>query len=318
MISRGHHERCSLKYFPTFRLSSHFGAVAAVALLLAGCMHSQYGRSPVPDPAVVGPATALRHKLEHLKPPGPPVSVAVYAFPDMTGQHKYTPGLTYGDLSKAVTQGGGTLLMDILRSAGQGTWFEIVERAQVDDLLRERKIIEDSFHERKPRLKDSKMPPQPVLPAIRFADYLFAGGIIGYDRTISTGGAGASYLGISGNAEYQKDVVNVTLRLIDVLSGKVVSSVNTSKTIYSINIGAGLSRYVTVSNLLEINGGVSAAEPTLLAVREAMELALYQMLDECSQTLTWCVPRSNFPSRRRPAVSPMAAAAPPPSAKAMY
>jgi curli production assembly/transport component CsgG len=281
-------------------------------------MHSQYGRSPVPDPAVVGPASALRHNLERLQPPGPPVSVAVYAFPDLTGQHKYTPGLTYGDLSKAVTQGGGTLLMDILRSAGQGTWFEIVERAQVDDLLRERKLIEEAFYERKPRPKDSKMPPKPVLPAIRFADYLFAGGITGYDRTVATGGAGASYLGIHGNAQYQKDVVNVTLRLIDVRSGRVVSSVNTSKTIYSINVAAGLSRYVTVSNLLEIDGGVSGTEPTLLAVREAMELALYQMLLECSQARTWCVPGSDFPSRLRPGVSVSAAAVPPASTKALY
>jgi curli production assembly/transport component CsgG len=280
------------------------GALAAVALaiLTSGCAHPT--RSPLREAPVIGPATETRLKLERLRPPGPPVSVAVYGFPDLTGQHRYTPGLTYGDYSKAVTQGGGTLLMDVLRSAGGGTWFEVVERAQVDDLLRERKLIQEAYAAASPQPKDPKAFVKPVIPSIKFADYLLAGGITGYDRSIVAGGAGASYLGVSGATHYQKDVVNVTLRLIDVLSGKVLRSVNTSKTVYSISITAGLSRYVTVSNLLEVDGGLSSTEPTLLAVREAMELALYQMLAECVQAPTWCVPRKDSPSQYRPPVRP--------------
>ena len=281
--------------------ASAFVAVC-VALLTAGCSH--YGRNPFPDAPIIGPATPTRLKLEQLQAPGPPVTVAVYGFPDLTGQHRYTPGLTYGDYSKAVTQGGGTILVDVLRSAGGGMWFDVVERAQVDDLLRERKLIQDTYTGMTPPPENLKTFVKPVLPAIHFADFLFAGGITGYDRTLMTGGVGASYLGVGGNADYQKDVVNVTLRLIDVLSGKVVRSINTSKTVYSVTITAGLSRYITVSNLLEVNGGISATEPTMLAVREAIELAVYQVLQECTDAPTWCIPKKHSPSRYRPPKRP--------------
>ena len=194
--------------------------------------------------------------------------------------------------------------MDVLRSAGGGTWFNIVERAQLDDLLRERKLIQETYAAMTPPPKNPKAFVQPVVPAITFADYLFAGGITGYDRSLMTGGLGASYLGLAGNASYQKDVVNVTLRLTDMLSGQVVRSINTSKTVYSVNISAGLKRYVTVSNLLEVDAGTTAAEPTLLAMREAIELALYQLLQECADSPTWCVPRRDSPSQYTPPVRP--------------
>jgi len=275
-----------------------------LTLLSAGC--SQYGRSPFPDRAIVGPATPMQQKLEQLMPPGKTVSVAVYEFPDLTGQHRFTPGLTYGDFSKAVTQGGGTLLIDVLRSAGGGTWFKIVERARIENLLRERKLVQDTYTAMTPPPKNPKTFVKPILPAITFADYIFEGGITGYDRVIMTGGLGASYLGIQGNVNYQKDVVNVTLRLVDVLSGEVIRSINTSKTIYSINLTASLTRFVSVSDLLELNVGISAAEPALLAVREAIELAVYQHLKECIDTPTWCVAKRHSPSRYRPPIRPPA------------
>ena len=239
-------------------------------------------------------------------PPGKPISIAVYEFPDLTGQHRFTPGLTYGDFSKAVTQGGGTLLIDILRTAGRGKWFKIVERARLENLLRERKLVQDTYTAMTPPPKNAKTFVKPIMPAMTFADYIFEGGITGYDRVIMSGGLGASYLGIQGIANYQKDIVNVTLRLVDVLTGEVVRSVNTSKTIYSVALTGGLSRFVSVSDLLEVNVGVSATEATLLAVREALELAVYQHLKECIDTPTWCISEKHSPSRYRPPIRPPA------------
>ena len=303
--------------------------VLCAAALLAGCEHF-YGNTPYADPPVVGPFTYTRMSLQRLPPVGPPIPVAVYGFPDLTGQNKFTPGITYAELSRAVTQGGGTLLIDVLRSAGNGAWFDVVERPQVDDVLRERKLIEDSSAAKviapensAPEYKltdtDGKRGSKregrnSFLPPLRFAHYLFAGGITGYDRVYLTGGIGASYLGIGGNVSYQKDIVNVTLRLIDVLTGEIVSSVNTSKTIYSFQAGPSVSYYVSVSNLLTVDGSGTTAEPVLLAVREAMELAVYQIMLSCYQQPTWCAAHPNMWPQYRPAK--IAAESPAPSSGA--
>ena len=74
--------------------------------------------------------------------------VAVYNFADYTGQRRMDGVASF---STAVTQGGTELLIDALKTAGGGTWFRVVERAGIDNLVRERQII------RSTRDKVSKM-----------------------------------------------------------------------------------------------------------------------------------------------------------------
>ena len=69
-----------------------------------------------------------------------------------------------------------------------------------------------------------------------FAGILAEGGIIGYDTNILTGGAGASVLGITGNTQYRKDVVTVSLRFVSVQTGEVLLSVANTKTITSVEV----------------------------------------------------------------------------------
>ena len=67
------------------------------------------------------------HKeLLNLPAPQKQPVVAVYKFPDLTGQRKQK-----GDsamFSTAVSQGGATMLIDALKTAGKGSWFRVVER----------------------------------------------------------------------------------------------------------------------------------------------------------------------------------------------
>ena len=65
--------------------------------------------------------------------------VAVYKFPDLTGQRKQSGGTAL--FSTAVTQGGATMLIDALKTAGNGKWFRVVERVGIDNLTRERQIV---------------------------------------------------------------------------------------------------------------------------------------------------------------------------------
>jgi len=52
--------------------------------------------------------------------------VAVYQFLDKTGQRKARDGIA--DFSTAVTQGGPELVIDALKTAGNGSWFRVVKK----------------------------------------------------------------------------------------------------------------------------------------------------------------------------------------------
>src|SRR3546814_2823397 len=72
--------------------------------------------------------------LADMPPPSRPVAIAVYGFSDQTGQFK--PSETGQTLSRAVSQGGASILVKALQDAGNRQWFTIVEREMLRHLLR--------------------------------------------------------------------------------------------------------------------------------------------------------------------------------------
>src|SRR5271170_4689028 len=74
--------------------------------------------------------------LLRLPPPRARLDTAVFRFLDQTGQHKSNSN--FADFSFAVTQGATNLLIKALNDAGYGSWFRVLERANVGDLLQER------------------------------------------------------------------------------------------------------------------------------------------------------------------------------------
>ena len=67
------------------------------------------------------------------------MTIAVYKFTDMTGQRK--PSGNVALLSSAVTQGAEIWLIQALKSAGRGEWFQVLDRGGLDNLVKERQII---------------------------------------------------------------------------------------------------------------------------------------------------------------------------------
>ena len=63
-------------------------------------------------------STPMTNKLKNYRPPERKVEIAVYQFNDQTGQRK--PSDNLASLSTAVTQGSGTLLVQALKTAGNG------------------------------------------------------------------------------------------------------------------------------------------------------------------------------------------------------
>ena len=253
------------------------GGLICAALGLGGCV-AIGEREPLNEAPTVTETSPTGLNLELLPPPAKAVDLAVYSFPDLTGQNK--PSDNFAEFSRAVTQGGAAFLVDALRRTGGGRWFRVVERGSLANILQERQLIRATRQEFD---QDQAKP----LPPIRFAGLLVEGGILAYDANFVTGGIGARYLGIGGDIRYRRDVVTVGMRIVSVQSGEVLTSVTTTKTIYSIGLATNTFRYVAVNKLFEFDAGVTRNEPTQFAVRESIELAVYSTLMEGARKGLW-------------------------------
>lgn len=254
--------------------SRPLAAGVALCAVLAGCAGPEAGPRP-PQPEA---ATATGAMLRALPPPHRRIDVAVYAYEDRTGQQK--PNDFVAEFSKAVTQGADAILIDVLKSTAGARWFTVVERVGLTNLLTERNLIEQSH--RTYRGAD-KTP----LPALRFAGMLLEGGVINYDSNTETGGAGARLLGIGASAQYRRDSVTVFLRAVSVNTGEVLESVTATKTIYSVQTQGSVFRYISSDEILEAEAGFSRNEPIGLAVRQAIELAVYSLILEGAERGIW-------------------------------
>ncbi len=240
-----------------------------------------------PKPAVMSKLavyplkTSSQSMLNELPPAEHPVAVAVYGFTDQTGQFKLiTTGQT---LSRAISQGGSAMLIRSLEEAGNRSWFTIVEREQLKDVLNERQLIRDM---RKQYLGEQSVNPQ-ALPPLLFAGVLLEGGVVGYDTNTVTGGIGASLLGIGGDARYQQDTVTVYLRAVSVKTGEVLTSVTASKTITSYAVDANVFRYIGATSLLQTEDGFTTNEPALIALQQAIDKAVYGVVMEGVDLKLW-------------------------------
>ncbi len=248
--------------------------------LLAGCAQGFVGglKDKLAAEPESTPVTRSEAILATLPPASRKVDVAVYSFPDQTGQQK--PSELFAEFSKAVTQGNEALLIDSLLDAGDGRWFNVVERTGLQNLVTERNLINQTNTEYK-NTTVSELPP------LRYAGIIIEGGVINYDSNVTTGGAGARLLGIGANVDYRRDRITVALRAVSVATGQVLLSVQTEKTVYSFLQQASVFRYVSTDEILELEAGVTRNEPVGLAVRQAIELAVFSMIVEGAEKNIW-------------------------------
>jgi len=243
---------------------------------LAGCAGSV--SDPLAQPATLVPDTKSGVVLDTMPPPIRKLDVAVYNFPDLTGQNK--PNDNFAEFSRATTQGGAAILIDVLTKAGNGHWFNVVERNELQSLLQERQVIQNT----RTAIEGDKAQ---SLPALRFAGIVLEGGIIGYDANETTGGLGANYLGVGGDTQYRQDIVTVALRAVSVQSGRVLASVTTTKTVYSVLLHGSAFKFAAVDQILQAEGGITKNSPTTLAVREGIQLAVYALIFEGVKQDLW-------------------------------
>ena len=186
-------------------MNMEYLAVALLSCIMAGCSVQNTKAIEGDMPFVQGTPTKelLKDMPDLINTPtdgeGNPVkiTVAVYAFPDETGQRKQV------GLSTAVSQGADVWVIQSLMAVGDGGWFSVVERASLDNLVKERQLIRSTRE-----LYDGAQSTDALAPML-FAGLILEGAIVGYDTNTTSGGAGARFLGLGANDQYRTDQVTV-------------------------------------------------------------------------------------------------------------
>lgn len=247
--------------------------IALASLTLSACALQK--PTNVSAEAQLTPTTPSAAALMTLPPPQKKIVAAVYGFRDETGQYKPSPDSSF---STAVTQGAASMLMKALQDSG---WYIPVERDGLQSLLTERRVL---------RAVDDH--PQQgaaavAIPNLLPATIILEGGIVGFDSNTHTGGLGAQFLGIGTSTKYSVDQVTINLRAVDVMTGAIMDSVSTTKTIFSYEIHPSYFRFVNYYDLLEIESGYTRNEPTQLAVKEAIDAAVMHLTVQGIKNNQW-------------------------------
>lgn len=259
-------------------------ALAALAMMAgSGCTVFRDTRNALAAPhenVTLTPRMSTYRDLRFLPDPRGRIPVAVYGFRDQTGQYKAAPASSF---STAVTQGGATMLTNVLQESG---WFSVLEREGLQNLLTERKIIRSAT----PRTPGSRTTDtEDGITPLTSASILLEGGIVAYDSDIRTGGIGVRYLGISSSEQYRLDQVTVNLRAVDIRTGRILLSVMTTKSLLSREIQAGVFRFIEFKKLLEAEAGYTSNEPAQLCLLSAIEAAVIHMIAQGVEQKLWAV-----------------------------
>lgn len=251
----------------------------ASAILLAGCNTIR----PVTDETISSSPRVSQTLLKELHkvpaPMGPPITVAVYSFRDMTGQRK--PSNTLSLFSSAVTQGAESYLIKTLSEAGNRQWFTVVERVGLDNLLKERQMIKQTRE-----IYDGEK--AKMLPPMTLAGVIIEGGIVDYNSNTLTGGTGARWLGIGPYTQYTQDLVVISLRLVSVTTGEVLTSVTIEKNLISTSEGVtALKFFNTATRAFELDSSQTFNEPGNYALRSAIEQGVIELIAQGERQGLW-------------------------------
>ena len=249
--------------------------LALLTLAISGCASiTPQGDFQQPfDRATPTASTDTFEELISLPRPVGAIPAAIYQFRDQTGQYKPDPS---NNLSTAVTQGAESILVKALLDS---RWFVPLERSGLQNILTERKIIQTANLEQSGK--------QSVLPAMSAARVVFEGSIVSYDSNTRTGGSGLRFLGVGGSHTYREDRVTINLRVINTENGTILHSVNSTKTIFSRQLSSGIFSFVDEDKILEAEAGYSYNEPSHVAVVEAIESALINIIADGIIRNTW-------------------------------
>jgi curli production assembly/transport component CsgG len=255
-------------------------AMALTVAVLTGCASAVRPMGKVDIEDLPKESVTIIKEIDTLPAPaGPKVAVAVYGFKDLTGQRK--PSATLSLFSTAVTQGAESYLIKSLQEAGNRQWFTVVERVNLDNLLKERQMIKQTreIYEG----TNAKM-----LPPLTLAGVILEGGIVDYNSNVLTGGTGFALLGIGPYTQYTQDQVVISLRLVSVQSGEVLTSVTIEKNLLSTQEGTTVMKFYNQgTKSFEFDSSQTYNEPGNYALRSAIEQGIVEMVKKGERLGLW-------------------------------
>ena len=253
--------------------------ITLALLALSGCSTVRpFGDTSIKEEAKV--SETINKSFNNIpSPAGEPVTVAVYGFKDLTGQRK--PSNTLSLFSTAVTQGAESYLIKSLQEVGNRQWFTVVERVGLDNLLKERQMIKQTRE-----IYDGDK--AKMLPPLTLAGVILEGGIIDYNSNTLTGGSGARFLGIGPYTQYTQDLVVISLRLVSVQSGEILTTVTVEKNLLSTSDGiTALKFFNQATEAFEFDSSQTFNEPGNYALRSAIETAIIELIKKGERQNLW-------------------------------
>lgn len=235
-------------------------------VLLAACSNTTV--TTIAQPEIV-------ESIQYSSPPpkNGPIIVGVYSYADMTGQRQGT------GLSSAVTQGAENYLIDGLKDYSDGKWFRVLERKNIDNIVKERQIIRSAMEEANSELD---------LPSMLYAGMLVEGGIVGYDANVLSGGDGVRVFGLGVSDKYTKHTVTVAIRAISVATSEVLASILVEKEILSTTDNLTTTKFFDLDRkVIEIESGTATNEESNYAVRSAVNKAVHELVLEGISNKLW-------------------------------
>jgi curli biogenesis system outer membrane secretion channel CsgG len=121
---------------------------------LSACTMAQYDKLQTKAEGggeVIALSATEYQPLETMRRRSSKINVAVYEFPDFTGQN--TENDNFAELSKAVSQGTDAYVLSALGDVGGGTWFRVLERRFLEPVLQERRIKNGQAVEAQQRIR---------------------------------------------------------------------------------------------------------------------------------------------------------------------
>lgn len=255
-------------------------ATALAVTTLAGCANLIRPLSDVQIKDQPKVTETIVKEIDKLPAPnGPKIAVAVYGFKDMTGQRKNSTTLSL--FSTAVTQGAEAYLIKSLQETGNRQWFTVVERVNLDNLLKERQMIKQT----REIYEGANAKP---LPPLTLAGVILEGGIIDYNTNVLTGGSGVAVFGIGPYTQYTQDQVVISLRLVSVQTGEILTSVTIEKNLLSTQDGiTALKFYNQNTRTFEFDSSQTFNEPGNYALRSAIEQGIVELVKKGEKLGLW-------------------------------
>jgi curli production assembly/transport component CsgG len=149
----------------------------------------------------------------------------------------------------------------------------------LDAVTKERQLIRST---RETFDEDQKLMP------LKFGDMVMTGGVLSYEANIESAGMGARYLGLGASRKVRRDQVTVSLRTVSVSTGRILTEVLVTKSVFSASLDNDVFRFISEgTELVEIEGGSVANEPMSTALQIAIESAVLATINEGVTLKLW-------------------------------